>query len=400
MPPTSTVAETNASQSTAWVRGEPYVVFFPLGILLSWTGVAHWLGYALGVIGDYRPIFHSMVQIQGFMMCFAVGFLFTMIPRRTGTDPPSLAAIVACAAATVVTTAAAWGQHWMVAQAAWLALALTVMGFTLPRLLGARARRRPPNSFVWIPLALAMGIAGSLLTGLYAALGPDYLWLHNVGRGLVLQGMFVGLAVGVGGLAFPLMTRGAAPADASDTVRDRVERACHVAAAIVLVISFFVEALFSLRLGMLLRALLVTSVLAVSAELWRLPSVPGWNRLLIWVSGWTLPLGYYVAALWPMRYKAGLHITFIGGFALLALAVSTQVTLGHRGYRQVLLGKPPQTAAIGVLMALAAAARVTMEFDRVRYFDWMGVAASAFLAATLTWLVFLLPKIAVRGDSP
>ena len=91
MQPASAGTETDAPRPVAWVRREPYLLFFPLGILLSWTGVGHWLLYALGVIGDYRPIFHSMVQIQGFMMCFAVGFLFTMIPRRTGTDPPSAA---------------------------------------------------------------------------------------------------------------------------------------------------------------------------------------------------------------------------------------------------------------------------------------------------------------------
>ena len=70
-------------------RREPYRLLFPLGIVLSWTGVLPWLLFAIGVTDEYRSIFHSMAQVQGFLACFAVGFLFTMIPRRTGTAAPS-----------------------------------------------------------------------------------------------------------------------------------------------------------------------------------------------------------------------------------------------------------------------------------------------------------------------
>ncbi len=70
-------------------RRQPYRVFFPLGLLLAWCGVVHWLLHGLGVLPDYRPVFHAITQIQGFMMCFAVGFLLTAIPRRTGTAPPA-----------------------------------------------------------------------------------------------------------------------------------------------------------------------------------------------------------------------------------------------------------------------------------------------------------------------
>jgi len=70
-------------------RREPYRILFPLGVVLAWAGVLHWLLLALGIAGEYRSIFHSMAQIQGFIVCFAIGFLFTMIPRRTGTDAPA-----------------------------------------------------------------------------------------------------------------------------------------------------------------------------------------------------------------------------------------------------------------------------------------------------------------------
>jgi uncharacterized protein involved in response to NO len=351
--------------------------------------------HATGLLANYRPIFHSMAQIQGFMTCFAVGFLFTMIPRRTGSAPPATWQVVLCAVAPVVTTAAAWSQLWVVSQVAWLALAVTLIGFAVSRFLSATSRRRPPNSFVWIPMSLAMGVVGSLLTAAAMAAGPEYFWLHDVGRGMILQGLFIGLVLGVGSLAFPLMTRGQAPSDAAPTRRDQIERGLHVLGGAVLVASFFVGALVSLRLGLAMRAAVIVIVLVGSVQLWRPPTGPGWNRRLIWLAGWFLPLGYVLAVVFVQHHKAGLHVAFIGGFALLAFAVSTQVTLGHRGYSDVMVGKPWQVPAIGSLMIAASAARFAMDFDPARFFLWMAVAAFFFLLGSAVWLAFVLPKMIV-----
>ena len=75
--------------------------------------------------------------------------------------------------------------------------------------------------------------------GLFGVLGPGYFALHDLGRLLLLQGMFVGLVVGVGGLVFPLITRGEGPSDGTATAADRWARAGHVAAALVLAASFY-----------------------------------------------------------------------------------------------------------------------------------------------------------------
>lgn len=393
MIPAGVIVETDALNAAPWYRREPYMVFFPLGILLAWAGVGHWFLLSMGVLPNYRPIFHSMAQIQGFMTCFAVGFLFTMIPRRTGSAPPATWQVAVCATAPVVTTVAAWFELWHVAQAAWLVLAFTLISFAVRRFTSATSRRKPPNSFVWIPMSFLMGIAGSLLTGLSMSLGGPYLWLHDVGRGLVLQGLFIGLVLGVGSLAFPLMMRGEPPPDSQSSADDYSERLMHVGLGLVLVASFFVGVSVSLRVGLAMRAFVILFVLVGSTELWRPPTVAGWNRLSIWFAGWMLPFGYVLATLFVHHHKAGLHVAFVGGFAFLALAVSTQVILGHRGYTTVASGKPWQVPAIGVLIATAFASRFAMEFDRIRYFPWMAVASAAFLTATLVWAGFLLPKM-------
>jgi uncharacterized protein involved in response to NO len=147
---------------------------------------------------------------------------------------------------------------------------------------------------------------------------------------------------------------------------------------------------------MLLRATLTLVVLLAAARLWRRPR-PAWNARAIWIAAWMVPAGYLLAAIFPDQFRAGLHVTFIGGFALLALAVSTQVTLGHGGRSDLMLGRPRPVLAVAVLTLLAAATRAAMQFDPGRPRLWMAVAASLFLAATAVWGAFLVPKMARRA---
>jgi len=391
--PPGVVTESNALLSAPLWRREPYRVFFPLGASMAVAGIGHWLLHAVGALDDYRSIFHAITQIQAFLTSYAVGFLFTMIPRRTGSTPPGTIEMAICMAAPVVTCWGAWSEHIAISQGAWLLLALTVIQFAVRRFLSATARRRPPNSFVWIPLSFAMGIAGSIMTGLYAIRGAQDMWLHDVGRGLVLQGVFLGLVLGVGGLALPLMTRGQPPPDGAATPADVRSRLGHAAGALLLLASFFVQHAYSLRAGLALRGTVVLAVLLLSAEIWRRPTTPGLNRRVLWTAAWMLPVGYFLAAAYPVAFKAGLHVSFIGGFALMTLAVSTQVTLGHGGYSELMIGWPWQVATIATLIGTAVIPRALMDLDPPRFYVWMALASALFLSGLLTWAIFLVPKM-------
>src|SRR5438067_5750236 len=106
-------------------RREPYLLLFPLGALLAWAGVLPWLLFALGAtplyvpmleaIG-YRAAFHPIAQVEGFLTCFAVGFLFTFVPRRTGTAPPAAWQMILALAAPVAAVVFAWFEWWLAAQ--------------------------------------------------------------------------------------------------------------------------------------------------------------------------------------------------------------------------------------------------------------------------------------------
>jgi uncharacterized protein involved in response to NO len=108
-----------ASITPLW-RGEPYRLLFPLGISPAWAGVLHWLLLAVGVFTEYRSIFHSLAQIEGFMSCFASGFLFTFVPRRTGTRPPSTWQMALAVACPIAIVAFAWTERWALSLLFWL----------------------------------------------------------------------------------------------------------------------------------------------------------------------------------------------------------------------------------------------------------------------------------------
>jgi uncharacterized protein involved in response to NO len=393
--PQGLVVETDEMSSASLLRREPYLFLFPAGVLLSWAGVSHWLLHAVGVLADYRPVFHAMVQIQGFLTCFAMGFLFTMIPRRTGSSPPSASLVVLGLAAPLLTALAAWNERWLLSQLPWLVSIVATIFFLVRRFVSATSRRRPPNAFVWIPMALAMGVAGSVMTALSGRLGDRHPWLHGFGRGLLLEGLFLGLVLGVGSLALPLMTRGEAPPDAQASARDRLVRLGHIVGGALIVASFWIGTQISYSAGALLRSAVIFAVLLGGAQIHR-PIRPAWNARLIRLAAWMIPFGYLLAGAFPMHFRAGLHLTLVGGFALLALAVSTQVILGHGGEEELMFGRPRAVLGIGACLLTATGLRILMEFDRERYFLWMGCAAAVFLAGTLIWAGFLGPRIVRR----
>jgi uncharacterized protein involved in response to NO len=232
-----------------------------------------------------------------------------------------------------------------------------------------------------------------------AILGETWFWLHDLGRLFLLQGMFLGLVVGVGGMVLPLLTRGTAPPDASAARRDHLERAGHLLAAVLLAGSFWVENRMSQPWGLALRAALTLAVLLLSGGIHRLPSVPGWHRRLVWLSAWMIPAGYTLAALFPLQMKAGLHVVFIGGFALMALSVGLHVTLAHGGYTRLVSGRPWQVPGFGGLLVAATVLRALCDFDPARFFLWLGAASAAFLLATIVWGSLLVPRL-LRAPRP
>jgi len=372
-------------------RTEPFRLFFPLGVVLGWIGIGHWLLYALGASDSYSCTFHGLVQTQAFMMAFAVGFLLTALPRRTRGAPASAAELAFAGAALATIVVAATLESVRVQQGAYALLFLALARFALRRFAGRAAGRRPPAAFVLIPLAFLQGLAGAatLVAGTVASVPA---WATTLALLLIQQGVFLSLSVGIGSLVLPLMAGAPPPADLGSSPRERRRALAYLGAGLAIVASLVLEAAGAVRAGPLLRAAVVAAGLGAGAGAWRPPGKPGLHRRLAWIAAWLMPAGLAASALWPDYRVPALHVLFIGGFALLAFAVATHVILGHLDLDHLALGRPPAVAFLAVALALALAGRLVADWSTT-YFEHLGAAAACWLAGTAVWLAFVGPKL-------
>lgn len=381
------------SDRVPW-RDEPFRVFFPLGVVLGWVGVGHWLLYAVGASATYSCLLHALVQMQGFMMAFALGFLLTAVPRRTRSAGPSAVELAIAVAALVLTTGAALAGRWGLAEGAYGVVFLLLGRFALVRLRGRGAGRRPPAAFVLLPIAVLQGVAGAGLVAAWAAAGAAP-WTLGLGRLLLEQGVFLCLAIGVGSLVLPLIAGLPPPADLGTSPAETGKAIAYAGAGVALFATLVLEHRGWVRAAPLARAAVVTLGLVLGGGAGRRPLQPGLHRRLVWLAVWCMPIGLATAGLWPDYRVPALHVLFIGGFSLLAFGVATHVALGHLGLEHLARGRPRAVAVLGAAFVVAMMTRVAADMSHT-YFAHLGWAAAAWLAGSAAWLVFLGPRLLGR----
>jgi uncharacterized protein involved in response to NO len=371
-------------------RREPFRIFFPLGVVLAWVGIGHWLLYAIGLSATYSCQLHGFVQIEAFLTAFAVGFLFTALPRRTQGPPPSNVELAAATIALILTAALTMTGHLVAAQAAYGSLFALLAQFALRRFVGGSAARRPPAAFVLIPIGVLHGLLGAALV-VAAPMLHVRPWTLRLGPLFVQQGVFLCFTVGVGSLILPLMSGAAPPADLGSSPRETAKALAYTATGLGFLVSFVLEAAGWSRGGPLLRAFVDAAGIGMAGA-WRPPRKPGLHRRLAWASLWMMPIGLAASGLLPDYRVAALHVLFIGGFGLLAFAVATHVSLAHLGLEQLASGRPPAVVVLGICLALALAARIAADVSNT-YFEHLGWAAACWILGSAVWLGFLCPRL-------
>jgi uncharacterized protein involved in response to NO len=366
------------------VRREPFRVLFPLGALLALVGVLPWLLFTAGVSRLYLGVYHALTMTQAFLLAVAAGFLGTMIPRRTGAPPLSALELALVVAPLAAIPAALFADRLVVAELAYLAAVVTLAQFALRRL--RRSRQAISPSFVLIPFALASGVLGAALL-LSSALGAP-AWTIAVGRDLVQQGVLLPLVIALAPMLTPIILDDqAAP--------DRTPARLHLAVGALFVATFAAQLAWP-RLALAIRGGLVALELVVAADLVRRPRAPGLHRRVYQLAMAMVPVGLLAAAARPPYRVALLHLTFVGGLALLVFAVGAHVTFLHTGREALARGRPWPLAVVAVLTVAAAIARASAERVASHYVELLGVAATLWLAAAAIWAVYLGPMMLRR----
>jgi uncharacterized protein involved in response to NO len=367
-----------------WLRREPYRLFFPLGLGLAAAGVVPWILFARGVTPIWPGLTHALIMSQGFFLAVAVGFLGTMLPRRTGAAPLAPGGLLALGCGTVASSAALLLGAPVVAEILYLASFSVLAASAARRFRTARAAA--PPSFVLVPAGALLGVTGAGL--LIAAASGAPAWTMTLGRALVAQGLMLCLVLAVAPVLIPAFFTGQ-PAQGSG------RRAPHVAAALLLAASFPVEQWLSASVGLLLRAA-VCAVALVAAGVLAPATRAGAHRAAFRLALILVPLGLGASGLFPARRVALAHVTYAGGFGLLMLAVTAHVSFMHGG-RERQADRWPLAVVVATVCVLATAAlRASLEGFGARYLDAMVSAGALWLVAVGAWGAVILPALRRR----
>ena len=378
-------------------RREPFRLFFPVGTLLAWVGIGHWIAYWAGWVQEYSCLSHGLVQVQGFLLAFALGFLLTAIPRRTGSPPPAAAGIAAACGGLVAMTTAAFAQRWWLAEGATVAIILGVVAFAVRRFVGTGGSRRPPAAFVLLPMGLACGVAGALMIAWGSSPGGSVRALA-MGRLLVEQGLFFCLVMGAGALVLPLMAGASPPADLGTHPAVTHAALGYGAAGLAVIASLVAEAAGSGHVAPVVRGLVVAATLIRGAGVLDPLDRPGWNRRAARLGACLVPFGPILAGLVPDYRVPALHVTFIGGLGLLAFAVATHVTAAHLDLVELRDGRPRVVAVVAGALLIAMLGRLTAD-SVATYFEHLAAAGMLWIAGTAYWLVRLVPAWTRRPEA-
>ena len=388
-------------------RREPFRILFPLGVAFGCLGVSHWLAFALGWLETASGFYHASIQVGAYMYCFIAGFLMTALPKFAKAAPASNAELLCVLLLLAIQATLLSLGAWILAQTCYAGLLVFLVVFAGRRVAGRHSGVGPPTELFWVPIGVVLGLVGTGLL-IVAQIWEMPSWVIATGRPMAQQGFLVAVVTGVAGFMAPrLMGRGylqVTPAGVSgpDGLRcaqqaDRVRRTrvmLHALAAIALAGSFAIEGIGFVGPAYLVRALVVTVVWVVVAQVHRPPAVSDYYVKLLWMSLWMVLIGLWGAGLFPRYRVAMLHLVFLGGFSLMTFAVGVMVVLTHAGeglrLRQRLGVLRIAVVGIGVAMV----ARVTADFWSAWYYPAIALASCAWLIVGLSWLVYILPRVA------
>jgi hypothetical protein len=226
----------------------------------------------------------------------------------------------------------------------------------------------------WVALSFCAGAAGTLLA-IIGESREDLFWVHEVGRALLTQGLFSGLALGTAESLF-----GEKPATGQALAREpRWIDAALVLGSVLFFASFGIGPLRSPSIGFALRAVITLAVVLYLVRASALAEAPSSRGRAARIALWMLPLGNAWAALMPTARRAGLHVIYLACFAMLILVISTLLFSTRDEHppravhvaRQLALGWGCLTVALG--------ARTLVEMDPPNFRIWLGIACLYFV---------------------
>ena len=385
-------------ESSTIYFAEPFRIFFPIGLFLGIIGVTLWPLFVWHAIGFYPAQAHVRLMIEGLMGSFIIGFLGTAGPRLLDASPLIAAETCGLFALQIVSAFLHLTQRQTAGDAVFLVLLLLFLG-----LMGKRAGARndpPPPQFILVLFGFVNAIAGIFLVTAAKSMANGS-FANQLGSLMLNEGFVLFPILGVGAFFFPKLLGGAKPepSDLRITTALWLRRAAIAAlTGAVILSSFMLEALGWTRTGALLRSLTTLIYFVMQGRLLERPSGPPFLAQCFRVGALLLVAGLFLPVILPGHRVASLHLTFIGGFSVILLTVSTRVIIGHAGQSHLFRKRLRFLMAALTLLVIAMIARVGADFIPPARNSHLVYAALIWLLAAIVWLVALGPKLSMSEE--
>lgn len=384
--------------SLAEVAQEPFRIFFPTAVFAGLAGVALWPLHFAGSYPVYPGVVHAHLMAHGFFGGFILGVLGTGLPRMLSTRPFALAEVATVFAVYLALIIANLLGKPTAGDIAALVLLATFVSRVAPRI-GTR-KDVPPPGFVLVALALICLAVGSVISLVQARAEEPSLFWSKIQHLLSYQGFVLLPILGVGGFLLPrffdLPNKHDFPESRTPPPGWFAKAGIALAAGIAILISFVIEATGWERTGYTIRFMAATAYLFREVPIYRSAIHKNTVRACVALAIALLLTGFVIVIFYPVNRIGVLHLTLVGGFAVLTFAVATRVVFGHSG-NQPLLAQPNRWLLVAVgLMLLGMATRISGDFFpaiRVSHYNY---GALAWILGALLWAVYVLPKVRLR----
>ncbi len=386
---------TRARISLSDIGAQPYRIFFPAAVLAGLVGAALWPLHFGHVISLYPGQAHARIMACGLLGGFIFGFLGTAMPRMLSAAALGARnvvlllllhlAMVGCYAFEKI----GWGDQ----------LFLFLLVFFLS-LLTIRFRHRadlPPPGFSLVGLALLCALGGAVLGVLenyQPELDPYWVILRRM---LLYQGFILLPILGIGPFLLPRFfglesTHSFPEMRLPDKAWTR-KAVLALVAGLAVVASLFWEVSGWPRSAHLLRFAATLAYLWVEFPFRRASTAGGALGVSLWMAFGVLLAGFLAIAVFP-AYRVGLlHLSLIGGFAVIAFVVATRVVYGHSGNLEQLKRPNRWLIFVVALMLFASATRASADvWPAIRVSHYV-YGAVVWIVATLFWSWRVLPKV-------
>lgn len=365
---------------------EPFRIFFLLGSLWAIIGVFLWPLFFQGKLSYYPNVAHAHLMIQGFAGAFVIGFLGTAGPRMASVPKFSVRELFLLI--TLHSSAAilhGFNQPRM-ADGMFVLTLLVFVWCLASRIIHKRKGDLPPQLFLSLS-GIACAIIGSLM--LVFPSWQATMPIYHLARLLLFQGFLLLPILGIGSFLFPRMLGGDFGDAGNSDAKRRKKNRC-IAAGILIIVSFLIEAWDFTKTGAVLRVL--TMVVFFAQEIrWKKSADLAKRGTL--ATGLFLALlamisGLLVAAWLETKRIPVMHLLYVSGFGMLIFVVASRVLFGHSGELAGFSRRSWWVRFLLFLFLLAAATRATADFLPEIMITHYQYAAWTWIVAVILWVIW------------